>query len=185
MKISRPKIIMCALFLGLVVLVRFAMRDMNLNVDLLRESIMKMPGVVMENIQMSRVISGDTWRVKVPVLEQEGNSVNMRSIDIRRYASSDRGEWYFFGREGTYDYEQKAAKISGLLGTIDDGVRVWNLESKKLDWQDSQDNFTFPEGLTVYDDEFLVRAPLASMDRRGVILLEQGGVIQWARPLER
>ena len=176
---------MCALFFGLVVLVRYAMRDMQLDVDLLRDSLMNMPGLIMENIQMSREISGDMWRVKVPYLDREGNTMHLRSLDIRRNLSGDKGEWYFFGREGIYSHDIKAASISGLLGTLQADQRTWNLESGQLDWQNDKTYLFFPKGLTIYDDEFILRTKIASIDKSGVVLLEQGGVIQWVKPLKR
>ena len=176
---------MCALFFGLVVLVRYAMRDMQLDVDLLRDSLLNMPGLVMENIQMSREVSGDLWRVRVPYLDREGDTVRLRSLDIRRQLSGDKGEWYFFGRDGIYSYDIKAASITGLLGTLQNDGRTWNLESTRLNWQESKDSLVFPEGLTIYDDEFMLRTPSASIEKSGVILLEKGGVIQWVKPLER
>ena len=185
MKLTRTRLIMCALFFGLVVLVRYAMRDINLDVDLLRESLLNMPGLVMENIQMAREISGDMWRVKVPYLDREGNTIHLRSLDIRRIISGDGGEWYFFGREGIYSHDIKAASITGLLGTLEAQTRTLNLESSRLNWQESRDELVFPEGLTLYDDEFLLRTTTASIDKKGVILLEKGGVIQWVRPLDR
>lgn len=175
---------MCFLFLGLVVLVRFAMRDMELNVDLLRESIMKVPAVVMENIQLSREVSGDMWRVKIPYLDREGDLVNVKSLDIRRYISGDKGEWYFFGGEGVYSHDVKEASIKGLLGTLADENRTWNLEGKRLNWKEKNNTFIFPEGLVLYDEELSLNAPYASMDNSGVILLDHGGVIQWLKPLE-
>ena len=135
-RISRPKFLMCFLFLGLVVLVRYAMRDMELDVDLLRESIMKVPAIVMENIQLSREVSGDMWRVKIPYLDRDGDVVNVKSLDIRRQISGDKGEWYFFGLEGVYSHDIKAASIKGLLGTLADENRTWNLEGRKLNWQE-------------------------------------------------
>ena len=38
--------------------------------------------------------------------------------------------------------------------------------------------------LVIYDSEFLLRTPTASMDNSGVILLNQGGVIRWVKPLK-
>ena len=175
---------MCFLFLGLVVLVRFAMRDMELNIDLLRESIMNVPAVVMENIQLSREVSGDMWRVKIPYLDRDGDVVNVKSLDIRREISGDKGEWYFFGREGVYSHDVKEASIKGLLGTLADEKRTWNLEGRKLNWQEKNNTFIFPEGLLLYDEELSLNAPYASMDNSGVILLQHGGVIQWQKPLE-
>ena len=182
-KISPAKIFIAALFIGIVILARYAMRDMNLNVDLLRESLMKMPGIVMENIQFSREVSGDLWRVKIPYLEREGNLYSVRSLDVTREISNDNGKWNFIGDEGTYSADLNIASVKGLHGRLDSKKRVWNLESPKLNWTEKNNTFVFPEGLVIYDTEVLLRTPLASMDNSGVILLEQGGVIQWVKPL--
>ncbi|MBQ7577043.1 MAG: hypothetical protein IJT21_02115 [Synergistaceae bacterium] len=184
MKFSITKLVIAGFFLGFVVLVRFAMRDINLNIDLLRESLENLPGIVMENIQFAREISGDTWRIRIPYLERDGDIVSVKSLDVRREIKSG-GEWYFFGSKGTYQHDIKSASLLGLLGTLDTGERVWNLESPRLNWQEKNNTFSFPEGFTIYDDEFMLKTPNASMDESGVILLERGGVIQWLKPLEQ
>ena len=185
MKLSRPRIIMCLLFFGLVALVRYAIRDMQLDVDLLRESLLNMPGLVMENIQMSREISGDLWLVRVPYLDREGSTVHLKSLDIRRQLSGDKGEWYFFGHDGVYSQDQRTASITELTGTLQEDARTWYLESNRLDWQEDTTYLFFPEGLTMLGDELLIRTPAASIDKSGVILLEKGGVIQWVKPPKR
>ena len=50
-------------------------------------------------------------------------------------------------------------------------------------WSEASGDFVFPSGLTLYDNEFLLSAPEASMDRTGVVLLEKGGQLQWTKPL--
>ena len=184
-KISPVKIFIAALFIGIVILARYAMRDMNLNVDLLRESLMKMPGIVMENIQFSREVSGDLWRVKIPYLERDGNLFSVKSLDVIREISNDNGKWKFIGDEGLYSADKNIASVKGLHGVLDSKKRVWTLESPKLNWAQENNTFIFPEGLVIYDSEVLLRTPTASMDNSGVILLEQGGVIQWVKPLAK
>ena len=176
---------MLALFIGLIVIVSYARRDIKLNVDLLRDSLLNMPGIVMENIQLARTISGDLWRVRIPYLDRQDNAIHMRSLDIRRSVSGDKGEWYFFGRSGVYSEDAKAASLSGLLGTLETGTRTLNLESSRLYWKDGEDALVFPEGLSVYDDEFMLKTTHASIDKSGVVLLEKGGVLQWVKPLGR
>ena len=183
-KISRYKILIFLLIIGVIVLVRYAMSDMNLDIDLLRESIMNMPGMVMENINFSREISGDMWRVKIPYLDRDGNIISVKSLDVKRELNGNKGEWTFFGREAIYSYDQKVASLKGLSGTLQTDKRSWTLESPRLNWKEEKNTFTFPEGLVVYDNEFLLRTPTASMDNSGVILLKQGGVIRWVRPIK-
>ena len=185
MKLSRTKIVMASLFIGLVVVVSYARRDIQLDVDLLRESLLSMPAIVMENIQFSREVSGDMWRIKLPYLDREGETIHMRSLDIRRQLSGDKGEWSFFGRDGIYSNDIKAASISGLIGTINNGGRTWSLESGRIDWQDGRGSIVFSEGLTIYNGELMFKTPTASIDTSGVLLLEKGGVIQWVKPRKR
>ena len=185
MKITRTKIFMGLLFIGLVTLVQYAVRDMNLNIDLLRESLMKIPGIVMENINMSREISGDIWLVKIPYLEQEGNTAYVKSIDIRREISGDNREWTFFGQSGIYSHDEKTASINNLSGKLETEDRILTLTGKKLTWQEKNNTFIFSEGLEIYDNEFSLNTTNASMDNSGVILLPKGGVIRWVRPLKR
>ncbi len=162
---------------------RYAMRDMKLDVNLLREGLVHMPGLVMENLQMEREVSGDLWRVRVPYLDREKDLVTIRSLDVRRQLS-EGGEWYFFGTEGVYSHDEGRAIVHGVRGTMETPERIWNLEGAVLRWDDKSGEFTFPEGLTLYDNEFLLTTPKASMDEAGVVLLEKGGSLQWTRPLE-
>lgn len=182
-KISGGKLVLCVLFIGLVVLVRYAARDLQLDADLLRESLTRMPGVVMEDIQMEREISGDLWGVRVPYLNREGNQISVRSLDVRRQLR-DGGEWTFFGAEGVYWHGQQSATVQGLLGTLQTEDRTWNLESPKVHWSALSHEAIFPEGLTLYDQEFLLLTSEASMDEAGVVLLQEGGSIQWTKPLD-
>lgn len=184
-RITPLRVILLLSSLGLVVLVRYAIRDMNLDIDLLRDSLLNMPGIVMENIKLSREVSGDMWRVRIPYLDRDGDTINMKSLDIVREISGDKGEWTFFGKSGIYSHDVKAASISGLHGNLEDSRRSWTLESPKLTWTEKSGSLVFPEGLTVYDGEFMLRTPRASMDRSGVILLQHGGVIKWLKPLTR
>ena len=178
----KKKIFLALVILGIIRLVQYAISDMNLDIDLLRESLLNMPGIVMENIRFSRVISGDLWQVRLPYLEQRDKAVNFRSADIKRTLSGDKGLWTFFGQSGIYSDDVKSAGIFGLTGTISDEVRTWLLESPALMWQNKNNTLIFPHGLTIHDNEFSLTTPIASTDNSRVILLQHGGVIRWRKP---
>lgn len=176
------KLLLALLILGILRLVQYAVSDMNLDVDLLRESLLNMPGIVMENIRFSREISGDLWQIRLPYLEQRDKAVNFRSADIKRTISGDRGQWTFFGKSGIYSNDEKTASISELTGSLQENNRTWLLESPNLTWKDENNTFIFPHGLTIHDDEFHLSTPIASTDNSRVILLQHGGVIKWQKP---
>lgn len=187
LKISPQKIFIAFILLGIIRLVQFAINDMNLDIDLLRETLLNMPGMVMENIRFSREVSGDLWQVRLPYVEEKDKMLIFMSADILRTLSGDKGTWSFFGKSGTYSNDAKTASILGLTGTLQDDTRTWVLESPKFTWHDKNTTFVFPEGLTIHDNEFSLVAPVASTDNSRVILLQHGGVIRWrkAKPLTR
>jgi hypothetical protein len=164
-------------------MVRYALRDISLDVDLLREGLERMPGLLLENLEFEREISGDFWRVQIPWAQRSGGRVEVRSFDVHRRIA-DGGEWYFRSARGVYSEEAASVDLGPLLGTLATGVRVLNLESPRLFWSRDGSDFLFPEGLTIYDAEFILRADVASLDASGTVLLDRGGVIRWTRKLE-
>ena len=74
---------------------------------------MRMPGIVMENLEFDREISGDRWIVRLPFAEKRGEQAIVRSIDIRRRMGSG-GEWYFFGTQGVLLLPQPSEQRRGL-----------------------------------------------------------------------
>jgi hypothetical protein len=161
-------------------MIRYALRDMRLDVDLLREGLERMPALLLENLEFEREISGDLWRVQVPWARRSGGRVEVRSLDVHRQIA-EGGEWYFRSAQGVYSEEAVSLDLGPLLGTLETGSRVLNLESPRLSWSRDEDEFLFPRGLTVYDAEFLLRANVASLDASGTVLMDRGGIIRWTR----
>jgi hypothetical protein len=164
-------------------MIRYALRDIRLDVDLLREGLERMPGLLLENLEFEREISGDFWRVQIPWAQRSGGRVEVRSLDIHRQLA-DGGEWYFRSAQGVYFEEAASLDLMSLLGTLGTGSRVLNLESPRFSWSRNENEFLFPEGLTIYDAEFILRADVASLDTSGIVLLDRGGVIRWTKKLE-
>lgn len=183
MKIKKGFLFLLLMLFGVGVLVRYALRDINLDIDLLRESLEKMPGLVLENLEFEREISGDLWQVQVPFAERHDGTVEVRSVDVRRWFA-DGKEWYFRSARGLYREKEGSAELSQLLGTLETDTRVLNLESQKLSWSEDRNEFLFPKGFTIYDDEFILKTDSASIDEAGVILLDKGGIIRWTRRAE-
>ena len=138
--------------------------------------------LVAENVNFSRVISEDLWRVYAPRAERYGEKLVMYSSDVWRQFTNGR-EWYFKSQYGVYSEKTESADFTPLFGILEAGARVLNLESPHLVWVKAKGkDFLFPKGVTLYDDEFLLEADVASIDESGVILLNEGGVITWMKP---
>ena len=182
MKIKRRTLLLILALVGIVVLARYVMRDIRLDVDLLRETLAKTPGVVLENLEFEREISGDLWKIRLPLAERRNGEIHVTSMDVRRQLA-DGHVWYFWGNEGFYQEEAQRARLKKLLGTMETATRVMNLESPELLWSQREGSFFFPQGLTLYDSEFILKTSEASMDSSGVIVLDEGGSIRWTKPL--
>ena len=180
MKIKKGPVFLLLALLALGILIRYAFRDIKLDVDLLKESLERMPGLVLENLEFEREISGDLWQVQIPYAERQGDMIQVRSVDVRRWLA-DGKEWYFWGSQGIYRDDEGTADLTRLLGTMETDARVLNLESPHLLWNQADEEFFFPEGFILYDDEFILTAEVASIDDAGMILLDKGGTVKWMR----
>jgi hypothetical protein len=196
MKIKKGLVALLGALFGIGLLVRYAFRDISLDTDLLRESLQRMPAMILENLEFEREISGDLWLVRVPLAERRGGVVEVHSVDVSRRLENGK-EWYFRSAAGFYSEKAESVDLISLLGTLETDSRVLNLESPHLSWaktatadgqtadgQTTGSGFFFPKGLVVYDDEFLLTADVASIDEEGVILLDRGGVIKWTKGME-
>ncbi|MDR1979652.1 MAG: hypothetical protein LBQ42_13035 [Synergistaceae bacterium] len=182
MKIKKSFLVLAMAIFCVGLLARYAFRDIRLDVDLLRESLERMPGLVLENLEFEREISGDLWRVRVPLVERRDDKIEVRSVDVRRL--TDGREWYFWGARGFYSEKAESADLLSLLGTLETDTRVLNLESPWLSWSRDENEFLFPRGLTIYDAEFILQSDAASVDASGTVLLGKGGVIRWRKAPE-
>jgi hypothetical protein len=183
LKIKKNLVVLLSVLFSIALLAQYAIRDIALDVDLLRESIERVPSVVLENLEFEREISGDLWQVHIPMAERREGRVEVRSIDVTRRMENGR-EWYFRSAAGFYSEKAGSADLVALLGTLETDSRVLNLESPYLSWLPPEmegSGFFFPRGLTIYDSEFLLTADVASIDEEGVILLDRGGVIKWTQ----
>ena len=182
MKIKKGFVSLLIAIFCVGLLVRYVFRDIRLNVDLLRESLEKIPMMALENLEFEREIAGDFWQVRIPLVERRDDMIMIRSVDVHRLS---RGrEWYFRSAQGLYSEKAESADLFSLLGTLETNSRVLNLESPRLSWSKDENVLVFPKGLTLYDAEFILQSDAASIDISGVVLLDKGGVIRWKKSPE-
>ena len=166
---------------GVALLTWHAFRDIRLDPSLLPNvAKVETPVLVAENVDFSREISEDLWRVHSLRAEHYDEKLVMYSSDVWRQLASGK-EWYFKSAYTVYSEKAESADFTPLLGTLETNTSVLNLESPRLVWSQKEKEFLFPEGVTLYDAEFLLEADVASIDEFGVILLDEGGVITWMK----
>jgi hypothetical protein len=183
MRIRKRYVVLLVILLGGGILVRYALRDIHLDVDLLREGLVRMSGVVLENLEFEREMSGDHWLVNVPLAQRREGRVELSSPDVRRVLA-DGKKWQLKSEKGVYYEKEESAGLSLLTGTLEVDTRVLNLKSPYLTWAREEHRFVFPLGVTVYDAEFLLSADQAQIEESGVVSLDRGGVIVWRRVAE-
>jgi len=180
MRFKKSHLFLLLALLGVGIMARYVIKDYNLDLDLLRDSLKNLPVMVMENLEFEREISGELWQVRIPLAERRDEMIEVRSVDVRRMLA-DGKEWFFMGARGVYSEAAESADLTRLLGTLETDTRMLNLESPSLSWSRSENIFLFPMGLTIYDAEFILETDLASIDASGVIALNKGAVVRWKK----
>ena len=180
MKLKKSYLFLLLTFLVIFVMAGYIVRDINLDVELLRESLENVPSVVMENLEFEREISGELWRVRTPVAERRHDIVEFQTIEVQRRFVSGK-EWFFTGLHGFYSEATESADVMDLTGTMETDTRMLNVESPFLSWTMDENVFLFPRGLIVYDAEFLLETDVAILDESGIMALNEGAVIRWRK----
>ena len=176
-------VLLLMLFFAAGVMGMYVFSDINLDVDMLRESLENIPVVVLENIEFEREIAHDLWQVRIPLAERRNEMIEAHSVNVRRRLA-DGKEWFLTGSRGFYSETTESADLTELFGTLETDTRVLNLESPFLSWSRSEDIFLFPMGLIAYNTEFFLETDLASIDATGVMTFNEGAVIRWRNTVE-
>ena len=138
------------------------------------------PDMVVENIDVKRVIEGQNWRLKSPLVEHKDKVIYAKSLDIETVDKS------------SYDIKIKA--VSGtFLREINDftlidafGVMkktngtIYNLTSGKVFYEAKTEIWNFSNNVIISDDKTEISGPIGVYNTiSGDMSLPNGGIVKW------
>ncbi|MDR1741294.1 MAG: hypothetical protein LBR38_05535 [Synergistaceae bacterium] len=179
----KKRLIVVLVLLGVAVMVQYVFRDIELGDALLREALEHMPGVVMENLEFEREVSGDLWQVSIFRAERRAGVVTLTSVDVSRepVSSGDDQRWRVFGDYGVYSEAGESGDLFRPRGVLEFDGRPIDFSGPRLSYArvEGEASLSFPDGILLSGDDISISADAARVDRSGVIFFDRGGVLRW------
>jgi hypothetical protein len=175
-RVSRGKIIFVVAAAAAVMMGIYMKRDLDLADSASRS---KLPDIIVERLDFTRVINGREWRVKTAEAESESGVINARSIDIDVYEAAAKRSSRILAKRGKFAPENSKVWLWDIGGVVLLEDRSVDFIAARADYDTSSDIWFFGEGISVSDDKVHVEGGTAKIDSSRVLNLGKGARIHW------
>ncbi|MEG1602652.1 MAG: LPS export ABC transporter periplasmic protein LptC [Cloacibacillus sp.] len=175
-KISKTKIILLTVVAVTAVGVFYMWRDLNL------DSIKKVPipDVVVENLDLNRVIKGDTWKFRSPRVEHKEGMVYGDSMDVTITSPNGRVS-HITAEKGVFSRANNDLTLKNAVGRMQEKDKVYDLKSGNVFYEAAKENWHFSDGIELIIGKIKVSGKNGTYDTKsGDCKITNGGLITWS-----
>jgi len=163
--------------LFIILVVNSLLRDVNLNVEIIKMSLSDTPEIRLENIRFERDMFGSQWKITIPSLEKRKETIRISSIDVyREFSNGDI--WEIRGINGEYVESSEIAMFNEVSGSMLMDDRVYDFYAPSVLWEKSGDLVVFLKGIVINGEFSSISADKAKVEAGNLITIE-GGEIIW------
>ncbi len=175
-KISRKKLTVLTVILVIAVGAFYLWRDLNLNAM----SKIPIPDLVVENIEIERMISGKKWKLISPRVEHKDGVVYGSSMDVT-IADPDGKITHIYADEGNFTRENNDIALTSADGVMKEKTKEYKLKSGSVKYEAAAEKWHFDDGVTITDGRMVIGGKKGYYDTKsGECRLTDGGTIVWS-----
>lgn len=155
--------------------VYYVWRDLHL--DVIKNA--PLPDVVVENLDLERVINGDKWQLKSPRVEHKDGIVYGDSMDV--VITSPKGRVSRIKAEkGVFTRANNDLTLENADGVMSEKGKTYNLKSGKVFYSDAKKNWHFSDGIDLTMGNLNISGQDGYYDTKsGDCRITNGGRITW------
>ena len=174
-KLSATKIAVLAVLFFTAVGVYYVWRDLHL--DALNK--IPLPDVVVENLDLERVINGDKWLFKSPRVEHKDGMLYGDSMDV--VITSPKGRLtHITAEKGIFTRADNDLTLKNANGEMSENNKKYYLKSGSVFYSDAQKNWHFSDGIELTMGNMKVSGKDGYYDTKsGDCRVTNGGTIVW------
>ncbi|MCR5336467.1 MAG: LPS export ABC transporter periplasmic protein LptC [Synergistes sp.] len=144
----------------------------------------KVPDIVVENIELERVIEGKKWKLISPRVEHKNNMLYGDSMDVT--ISDPAGKFtQMYADKGVFSRHSNDVLLTNAEGTMKEDAkdRVYDLKSGRAKYDSSAEKWYFKNGVTfaLTENNTVIRGKSGYYDsKNGVCRLTERGTVTWS-----
>lgn len=175
-KISGKKLIVLTVILVIAVGAFYLWRDLNLSAM----NKMPIPDLVVENIEIERMINGKKWKLISPRVEHKDGIVYGDSMDVTITDPAGRVT-HIYADKGTFTRENNDVSLTSADGVMKENAKEYNLKSGNVKYEAAAEKWNFDDGVALSDGRMLIEGKKGYYDTKsGECRLTDGGTITWS-----
>ena len=175
-KISGKKLIVLTVILVIAVGAFYLWRDLNLSAM----NKMPIPDLVVENIEIERMINGKKWNLISPRVEHKDGIVYGDSMDVTITDPAGRVT-HIYADKGTFTRENNDVSLTSADGVMRENAKEYNLKSGNVKYEAAAEKWNFDDGVALSDGRMLIEGKKGYYDTKsGECRLTDGGTITWS-----
>ena len=175
-KISGKKLIVLTVILVIAVGAFYLWRDLNLSAM----NKIPIPDLVVENIEIERMINGKKWKLISPRVEHKDGIVYGDSMDVTITDPAGRVT-HIYADKGTFPRENNDVSLTSADGVMKENAKEYNLKSGNVKYEAAAEKWNFDDGVALSDGRMLIEGKKGYYDTKsGECRLTDGGTITWS-----
>ena len=175
-KISGKKLIVLTVILVIAVGAFYLWRDLNLSAM----NKIPIPDLVVENIEIERMINGKKWKLISPRVEHKDGIVYGDSMDVTITDPAGRVT-HIYADKGTFTRENNDVSLTSADGVMKENAKEYNLKSGNVKYEAAAEKWNFDDGVALSDGRKLIEGKKGYYDTKsGECRLTDGGTITWS-----
>ena len=175
-KISGKKLIVLTVILVIAVGAFYLWRDLNLSAM----NKIPIPDLVVENIEIERMINGKKWKLISPRVEHKDGIVYGDSMDVTITDPAGRVT-HIYADKGTFTRENNDVSLTSADGVMKENAKESNLKAGNVKYEAAAEKWNFDDGVALSDGRMLIEGKKGYYDTKsGECRLTDGGTITWS-----
>lgn len=173
---SRRKLIIYVSLVAFAVIVFYFWRDLRLGLNL---SDIQIPDIVVENIEIKRVLDGDEWLLLSPRAEHKQGMLYGRSVDIT--VSAENGDVSrLFAVNGVFSRESSDITLEGMSADVTHDNKNISMRAGRAFYNSSEEIWYFSDDVAISDGSAETSGPEGSYSvKDGISSITGGGLVTW------
>lgn len=174
-KINKRKAIVLAAVLAIAVGAFYLWRDLHL--DALRS--VPLPDIIVENIEIERVVNGKTWIIISPRAEHKDGIIYGTSVDITIKDPNGRVT-HILADESTFARDSNDITLTNGDGTMTENGKVYTMKSGFVEYNAQNEIWNFSKGVTLTSEDMTISGDFGRYETlTGDCAVWDGGVVTW------
>ncbi len=177
-KLSRKKIITLAVISVFAVMMGYFWRDLHLGE---RTGNVKIPDVVVENIEVERLIGGKKWKFISPRIEHKDGIVYAKSIDIFIMEKNGK-KTRLTAVNGKFSRENNNITMTDAKAVMADKKKDYSFSAGEVKYEASKETWHFSNGVVFIDENLKIEGQSGRYNtKNGDCRILNGGKVTWTK----